>query len=142
MLAALFSSAGAVLPVLLFCVITVFASLLCAIGAADATLDVPDRNPRRIALHQKAIIWLFLAQFAALFFPVAFLILAPLNMIFVYRLAKVLSLKHPFVWCAGAAAPLLGGIALFRLMSKATSALRADGIKVGLFGAKLSKLSA
>jgi hypothetical protein len=94
----------------------------------------------QVAKKQKAIIWLILASLAVVVFPPAWIVIAVVNLVFVYQLSKALKLSAPWVWCVGMIIPLVSLILLLRLNSKATAAIRGRGVTVGLMGASKAQI--
>ena len=94
-----------------------------------------------IAKKQKAIIWLIIVSFAVFFFPLAWIVVAIVNLVFVYQLAKALKLGGAWAWCVAQIIPLVSLITLLVLNSKATAAIRSKGVTVGLLGARKSELA-
>lgn len=96
-----------------------------------------------IARKQKAIIWLILVSLLSFLFWPAQLLIAVINLVFVYQLAKSLKLTA-WAWCIGMIVPLVSLILLVTLNSRATMVIRGKGVSVGLMGAdkaQLEKLS-
>ena len=97
-----------------------------------------------IAKGQKAVIWLVLLSMAA--YPAAFvmpaapLIVGIISLVFIYRLAASLKESAPWQYVVLGIIPCLGVIALLVINSRATSALKARGIRVGLMGARRDDL--
>ena len=92
-----------------------------------------------ISKSQKVIILLILlvfpAYFAAIFFPVLGLIFGIITLVFIHRLAAALKAQLPWLYVLLAIVPCINFIALLVLNSRANSALKARGIRVGLMGA-------
>ncbi len=92
-----------------------------------------------IAKKQKAIIWLILASLAAFVFPPAWIVIAIVQIVFVYQLANALKLTA-WVWCIGMIIPLVSLLLLLVLNGKATTAIKSKGVTVGLMGANKVQL--
>ena len=69
-----------------------------------------------------------------------FCVLIPVMLYFVYRLATALHSRAAWLWCITMIFPCVNLILLLVLSSRATKAIRAQGVKVGLMGAKLADL--
>ena len=97
-----------------------------------------------IATGQKAVIWLMLlsiAAYAAAFvMPYIPLIVGIISLMFIYRLAVSLKEPAPWQYVVLGIIPCAGVIALLVINSRATSVLRARGIRVGLMGARRDDL--
>ena len=93
-----------------------------------------------IAKHQKAIIWLILvsipAYAASVFIPfIPTLIVGVISLVFIYKLAAALRESAPWLYVLLGIIPCISLIALLVINSRATAALKARGIRVGLMGA-------
>jgi len=93
-----------------------------------------------IAKKQKAIIWLILASLAAFVFPPAWIVIAVVQILFVFQLVKALKLSAAWVWCIGMIIPLVSLLLLLVLNGKATTAIKGKGVRVGLMGADKAQL--
>lgn len=133
---------------------------------ADVTLTPGEVY--HVAKAQKAVLWCFLAGIllnivlsvsesvtidpsdtsaSALFivlFELAGLILSIALIVamiyFVYKLATSLHSQAVWLWCVAMIVPCLNLICLLMLISRASQAIRAQGVKVGLMGADLTEL--
>lgn len=95
----------------------------------------------KVGTNQKAIIWLVLASFIAFFIPYAPIVVGIICIVFVYRLAKALKLSLAWLWALSQILPFISIICLLVLNHKATSILKAKGIRVGLMGARSEQLT-
>ncbi len=95
-----------------------------------------------VAKKQKTIIWLMLTTLAASVFPPALIIMAIVNVVFVYQLAQALKRRDAWAWCAGMFVPLVSLLLLLLLNGKATAVIRSKGVTVGLMGANKAQLDA
>jgi hypothetical protein len=93
-----------------------------------------------IAKKQKAIIWLILFSLLVFVFPLGWIVIALVQIVFVYQLAQSLKLSAPWLWCVGMTIPLVSLILLLHLNGKATTAIRGKGVTVGLMGANKAQL--
>jgi len=97
---------------------------------------------RMVGLAQRIAIWGFLAVVAAnllqIFVKISFLqiIAIPFLIYGVFRLARSLGLHivETIVYCVLLVIPIIGILALWNLINKATKILHAKGIKVGVMG--------
>ncbi len=96
----------------------------------------------RIAKAQKGILWCILASLICIFFlRFGLLILLPIQIYYVYKLASSLRAGLPALWVLGMLVPLLSLILLMVLSSRATGAIRTSGFRVGLMGAKIREIT-
>ena len=102
-----------------------------------------------IAKQQKAVLWLipisilaYLVGFAIgpHMVPVFVLALGVISLIFIYQLALALKEPAPWVYAILALIPCISLISMLILNGRATSALKAQGIRVGLMGARREDL--
>ena len=97
-----------------------------------------------IAKRQKAIIWLILlsipAYAASIVIPFIPIILAIISLVFIYQLAAALKESAPWRYVILGLIPCVNLIALLVINARATSALKARGIGVGLMGARKDDL--
>lgn len=97
-----------------------------------------------IAKRQKAIIWLILISIpvyaASLVIPFLPLIVGIISLVFIYQLAAALKESAPWLYVILGLIPCISLIALLVINSRATSALKAHGIRVGLMGARRDDL--
>jgi hypothetical protein len=112
---------------------------------ADPSVDLA--NLREIASAQRKLILCVLAGLLVNIFLrgnsaisiiqlIAFMIVAIFSGVCVYALCQSLGIS-PWPWVAAAFIPIVNLIGLVALNQKATSRLRAEGIKVGFLGANL-----
>lgn len=66
----------------------------------------------------------------------ALLLIGAIGAVLVYRLAKAIRCAAPWVYVAFAFIPYINTVTLLILNARATAALRANGVEVGLMGAK------
>ena len=92
-----------------------------------------------IAKHQKAIILLIplsmAAYVAATFVPFLPVFVGIISLVFIYQLAAALKETSPWLFVLLGIIPCISLIALLMINSRATSALKSRGIRVGLLGA-------
>lgn len=94
------------------------------------------------AKFQKLMCWWFLAAAACSFFSrIAALGIAVMTIYYMYRLAKALKVRRPWLYILGAFIPIISIIMVVRVIVKATNVLRAHNIKVGLMGANKTDLA-
>jgi hypothetical protein len=97
-----------------------------------------------VAKWQKHIIWMILISLVAMFIPGATIVTGILQIYFIYKLAKAVRSSVAWLYIILAFIPLIGLLALLHINGKASRTLQANGIRVGLMGAKradLEKLS-
>jgi hypothetical protein len=118
-------------------------------SGAGAPLDA-DRLQQllRIAKSQRGVLLCILGSIIMFFLPlavvqgIAFLVILPFQLVFVYKLASSLKAAVPLVWTLCMFIPLLSLVLLLILSQRATRALQGAGFKVGLLGAKVSDIEA
>jgi len=126
------------------------------IGADAQSPGITQTALVRVAKAQRAVLWLILLYFAAIFgtglgngaglhalaYIVPFIYLAVLiiGAILVYRLAHAIESSAPWLYVVLLVIPIGGLIGLLILNGKATRMLRDAGLRVGLMGAKRSDL--
>ena len=126
------------------------------IGADAQSPGITQTALVRVATAQRAVLWLILLYFAAIFgaglgngaglhalaYIVPFIYLAVLiiGAILVYRLAHAIESAAPWLYVVLLVIPIGGLIGLLILNGKATRMLRDAGLRVGLMGAKRSDL--
>lgn len=102
-----------------------------------------------IAKQQEAVLWFipisilaYLVGFAIgpEMVPVFVLALGVISLIFIYQLALALKEPAPWVYAILALIPCISLISMLILNGRATSALKAQGIRVGLMGARKEDL--
>ena len=95
---------------------------------------------KEIAQAQRLLLWSILAGIAAFGFKLLLVLTIPFQVWAAYNLSKKLNLRLAWLWTILTIIPLVGLIILLVINSKATSALRAAGVRVGLLGANLNDL--
>ncbi|MHC4993708.1 MAG: hypothetical protein ACYTGQ_01520 [Planctomycetota bacterium] len=95
-----------------------------------------------IAKAQKGILWCILAQLLCFFYPIAFLIVVPFQIYYVYKLAQGLENGPPLLWCIGMFIPIASLLLLLILSQQTTGRLQKAGFRVGLMGADLAEVRA
>ena len=98
-----------------------------------------------IAKHQKAILWLILANIPAYLASaqlsvIPIFVVAILSLVFIYKLAVALRSSVPALYVLLGLVPCISLIALLVINSQATGALKSRGIGVGLMGANQADL--
>jgi hypothetical protein len=93
-----------------------------------------------IAKRQKQIDWLILLRFLIAFIPFAFMVAVPIQIYIIFKLALALRSQDAWGYIILVFIPLIGLLALLHLSRKATKTLQANGVKVGLMGARASDL--
>ena len=102
-----------------------------------------------IAKQQKAVLWLIPISILAYLVgftigpqivPVFVLALGVISLIFIYQLALAIKEPAPWVYAILALIPCISLISMLILNGRATSALKAQGIRVGLMGARKEDL--
>ena len=112
-------------------------------GSFSATQTESGWTPEEIvevAYRQKRIIWLILIGFVALVIPFSFIVIGFIQLHFIFKLAQAVRSSAAWAYIILGFIPVVGMIALLHLSSKATKILQANGVKVGLMGAKSSDL--
>jgi len=116
-----------------------------SVRVTKAAIIYSDTELLEIAKRQKAVIWLILlsipAYAAAIVMPSLPLIVGIISLMFIYHLASSLKEAAPWQYVVLGIIPCLGVIALLMINSRATSALKARGIRVGLMGARRDELN-
>ena len=109
-------------------------------GKARKASDDPWSTPElvEVAKYQKYIQWLVLANFVAMFIPFGNFAIAIVGIYFIYKLAAALRSTVAWLYIIAAFIPLVGLLALLHLVVSATKVLRANGIRVGIMGAKMA----
>ena len=95
-----------------------------------------------VAKHQSYIQWLVLANFVAMFIPFATILTGIIGIFFIYKLASSLKSACAWVYIILSFIPLIGLLALVHLIVEATKVLRANGISVGVMGARMADFAA
>lgn len=90
-----------------------------------------------VAKYQKNIQWLVLANLIAMFIPFATLVTGVIGIYFIYKLAAALRSSCAWLYIILSFIPLIGLLALLHFVGKATQVLKANGIRVGIMGAKM-----
>lgn len=93
-----------------------------------------------VAKRQKQILFMILISLVAIFIPYATIVTGIIQIYFIFKFAKAVRSSAAWLYIILAFIPLIGLIALLIINSKATKVLQANGIKVGLMGAKKSDL--
>ncbi len=93
-----------------------------------------------VGTRQKQIMWLILLSLVTMFIPFATIVTGIIQIYFIFRLAEAVRSSAAWVYIILAFIPLIGLLGLLHINAKATKALQANGIKVGLMGAKSSDL--
>ena len=92
-----------------------------------------------VAKCQKHIMWMILLSLVAvIFIPPATIVTGFIQSYFIYKLATAVRSSAAWVYIILAFIPLVNLIALLILNGKATKTLKANGIKVGLMGARMA----
>lgn len=91
-----------------------------------------------VAKYQSYIQWLVLANFVAMFIPYATIVTGLIGVFFIYKLAAALRSAIAWLYIILAFLPLIGLLALLNLVLKATKVLKANGISVGIMGARMN----
>ena len=94
-----------------------------------------------VAKYQKYIQWLVVARLLAMFIPHATVITTVIGIYFIYKLAAALRSTVAWLYIIVAFIPLIGLLALLHLVVSATKILRANGVRVGIMGARMEDLS-
>jgi len=95
---------------------------------------------KEIAQAQQLLLWSILAGFVSLALVFLLIVTIPFQVWAAYNLSKKLKMQLAWLWTILTIIPLIGLIVLLIINSKATSALRAAGVRVGLLGANLNDL--
>jgi hypothetical protein len=93
-----------------------------------------------IAKRQKTILWLILINILASFLPPLLLIIGVIQIYFLSKLSTAINMRS-WAYIVGGFIPFINFIVLAVLNSKATAMLQANGIRVGLMGAKSADLN-
>jgi len=91
-----------------------------------------------VAKRQKNILWMILISLVAMFIPGATIVTGIILIYFIYKLAGAVRSSAAWVYIILAFIPLVGLIALLHINGRATKTLQANGIKVGLMGARMA----
>jgi hypothetical protein len=95
----------------------------------------PIYDVQEIAQRQKAILWIILLGLIASFIPIATMITGSIQIYYVSKLASATRTRS-WAYIVGGFLPFFNFLTLAALNSKATGILQANGIQVGLMGAK------
>lgn len=95
---------------------------------------------KEIAQAQRLLLWSILAGFVSFALRFLLILTIPFQVWAAYNLSKKLKLRLAWLWTILTIIPLVGLIVLLVINSKATSALRLAGVRVGLLGANLNDL--
>ncbi len=93
-----------------------------------------------VARYQKYIQWLILAYLVAMFIPFGSIIVSVTSMYVVYKLAAALRASAAWLYVVAMIFPIIGLLALLHIVVNATRILRANGVRVGVMGAKLEDI--
>jgi len=93
-----------------------------------------------LAKRQKQIIWMIFLSLVTMFIPFATIVTGIIQIYFIFKLAQAIRSSGAWIYIILAFIPLIGLIALLHINGKATKTLQANGVKVGLMGAKSSDL--
>jgi len=101
-------------------------------------------TPYEIAQWQKYVLYCILGNLACMAVPFLFLIMVPMQLYCVYRLARALGFPGAYVvlYLIGMFLPLVSLLLLLVLSQRATGAIRAAGFSVGFMGANLKEIQA
>jgi hypothetical protein len=102
--------------------------------------EFTDPQILEIGKRQKAIIWLILISIPTTFIPFTSPVVGLISIYFIYKLATAVKSSLAWLYIILGFLPLIGLLALLHLNAKATRALRAKGLEVGLMGAISSEL--
>lgn len=91
-----------------------------------------------VAKYQSYIQWLVLASLVAMFIPYATILTGIIGLFFIYKLASALRSKVAWLYIIASFMPLIGLLALLDLVQRASKVLKANGIKIGIMGAKMN----
>ncbi len=91
-----------------------------------------------VAKRQKSIMWMILISLVAMFIPFATIVTGIIQIYFIYKLAAAVRSSAAWVYIILAFIPLIGLIALVHINGRATKTLQANGIKVGVMGARMA----
>ena len=95
------------------------------------------QNLMDVAKYQKNIQWLVLANLVAMFIPFATIATGIIGIYFIYKLAAALRASCAWVYIILSFIPLVGLLVLVHFVAKATKVLKANGIRVGIMGARM-----
>ena len=97
---------------------------------------------RAIGLAHRPLHWAILASILGWVIPYAILVAIPFNLYCIYKLAKALEMSTVSAgfYVVAMFIPLVSLVCLLILHRTAVKLLRAEGIRVGLMGAKISDL--
>ena len=91
-----------------------------------------------VAKRQKNILWMILISLVAMFIPFATFFTGIIQVYFIYKLASAVRSSAAWLYILLAFIPLIGLFALLHINGKATKTLQANGVKVGLMGARMA----
>lgn len=91
-----------------------------------------------VAKYQAYIQWLVLASLVAMFIPYATILTGIIGLFFIYKLASALRSTVAWLYIIAGFMPLIGLLALLDLVQKASKVLKANGISIGIMGARMN----
>jgi hypothetical protein len=91
-----------------------------------------------VAKWQKNIMWMILISLVAMFIPYATIVTGIIQIYFIYKLAAAVRSSAAWLYIILAFVPLIGLLALLHINGKATKTLQANGVTVGLMGARMA----
>lgn len=104
----------------------------------QATQEWTKANLVDVAKWQKNILWMILISFVAMFIPFASIVTGIIQIYFIYKLAAAIRSSAAWLYIILAFIPLISLLALLHINQKATKKLQANGVKVGLMGARMA----
>lgn len=91
-----------------------------------------------VAKWQKNIMWMIPLSLAAMLIKYATIVTGIIQIYFIYKLAVAVRSSAAWAYIILAFCPFVGLLALLHINGKATKILKANGIKVGLMGARMA----
>jgi len=91
-----------------------------------------------VAKWQKNIMWMILISLVAMFIPFATIVTGIIQIYFIYKLAAAVRSSAAWLYIILGFIPLIGLLALLHINGMATKTLQANGVKVGLMGARMA----
>jgi len=116
------------------------ASLHIGAKRMSDNIQYNDSETLEVAKRQKAVLWLIVVNLFTFWIPFASIVMGIIGIVFIYKLAKALKCSLTWLYVVLSFIPLVGLVALLVLNGKATGALRAHGVRVGLMGANKEDL--
>lgn len=104
----------------------------------QATQEWTKADLMEVAKWQKNIMWMILISLVAMFIPFATIVTGIIQIYFIYKLAAAVRSSAAWLYIILAFIPLIGLLALVHINGKATKTLQANGVKVGLIGARMA----